>query len=251
MRDSTIFYRSFYEAIKELPLDNQALIYDAIFSYALDFTEKDLTGICKTVFTLIKPQLDANNKRYKNGKEPKTKQTESKTEAKPKQTKSKTEANKNKNVNKNNNLNENKKENENNNENDITGKPDPNLTFQLKEVFCDFYSEKFKTEYIWSAKDWAKTKLISENLLLKIKEKNPNILPEQETEQIVAGFKHLLKGITDPWILSNLSTSIVDSKFNEIINQIINKPKNAKSEKGNNDEFLKAIYDEYNASQSK
>lgn len=250
MRDSTIFYRSFYEAIKELPSEDQALVYDAIFSYALDFKEKDLKGICKTVFTLIKPQLDANNKRFMNGKEPKTKQTESKTEAKQKQKPSKRKANNNVNNNVNKNVNENNKENENNNEKEFTGKPDPNLNFQLKEVFCTFYSEKFKTEYIWFAKDWAKTKLISENLLLKIKEKTPNILPEQETEQIVSGFKHLLKGITDPWILSNLSMSIVDSKFNEIINQIINKPNNGK-QKGNNDEFIKAIYDEYNASKSK
>ena len=125
MRDTTIFYRSFYEAIKELPLENQALIYDAIFSYALDFTEKDLTGICKTVFTLIKPQIDANNKRFENGTKPKTKQKESKTEAKDKQDLSKTEANNNKNNNKkvNNNKNNNLNVNENNKEDGVLQTP--------------------------------------------------------------------------------------------------------------------------------
>jgi len=140
MRDTTIFYRSFYEAIKELPLENQALIYDAIFSYALDFTEKDLTGICKTVFTLIKPQIDANNKRFENGTKPKTKQKISKIEAKDKQDLSKTEAN--------NNNNNNKKVNNNNNtnENDIVSRKlkfsqtlEPFLPKYGKDMLNDFY----------------------------------------------------------------------------------------------------------------
>ena len=133
MRDTTIFYRSFYEAIKELPLENQALIYDAIFSYALDFTEKDLTGICKTVFTLIKPQIDANNKRFENGTKPKTKQKESKIEAKDKQDLSKNEANNNKNNNKkvNNNKNNNLNVNENN-------KEDGGLQTPLEKKFEEF-----------------------------------------------------------------------------------------------------------------
>ena len=99
-----IFYRSFFEAIKELPLDVQGSIYNAIFSYGLDFTEVELTGISKTIWTLIKPQIDANIKRFENGKKPKTKQKESKTEAKDKQEISKTEANNNVNVNENENI---------------------------------------------------------------------------------------------------------------------------------------------------
>ena len=71
MRDSAIFYRSFYEAIKELDPVLQAQVYSAVFEYALNFNEVELTGIAKTVFTLIKPQLDANNKRYNNGTKPK------------------------------------------------------------------------------------------------------------------------------------------------------------------------------------
>ena len=105
MRDSTIFYRSFYEAIKELPKNNQAEVYTAIFEYALNFNEVELTGLSKTIFTLIKPQLDANNKRYLNGKEPKQKRIICETEAKPKRDESETEANKNVNVNDNENKN--------------------------------------------------------------------------------------------------------------------------------------------------
>lgn len=107
MRDSTIIYRSFYEAIKDLPADNQAEVWAAIFEYALNFKQLELNGISATVFKLIKPQLDANIKRYNNGKKPKSNQNVSKTEAKLKQKVSEVEANKNVNENANENLNAN------------------------------------------------------------------------------------------------------------------------------------------------
>ena len=99
-RDSFIFYRSFYDAINELPKENQADTYSAIARYALDQEETELTGISKAIFSLVKPQLDANYKKYENGK-----QKKSKTEAKDKQKESKTETNVN--VNENVNVNDN------------------------------------------------------------------------------------------------------------------------------------------------
>ena len=98
MRDTMIFYRSFYEAIKELPLETQGELYNALFSYGLDFIDPELKGISKTVWILIKPQIDANIRKYHNGKIEKTKQKVSKTEAKDKQNVIKTEANVNDNV---------------------------------------------------------------------------------------------------------------------------------------------------------
>lgn len=68
MYDSMVFYRSFYEAIKDLETDTRAEIYDAIFAYGLDGIENDLSPIAKAIFTLVKPQIDANNKRKENGK---------------------------------------------------------------------------------------------------------------------------------------------------------------------------------------
>lgn len=98
-RDSFIFYRSFYESILELPEDNQKDLLLAIANYSLNFKEPSLKGLSKAVWILIKPQLDANNKRYENGK----KGGRPKTKDKPKdnQTKTKSEPNKNVNVNKN------------------------------------------------------------------------------------------------------------------------------------------------------
>lgn len=100
MRDTFIFYRSFFEAIKELPAVNQAELFSAICSYSLDQKAPELTGVSKTVWILVKPILDANNKRFENGSKPKHKQKASKDEAKPKQGGSKPEANKDKDVNK-------------------------------------------------------------------------------------------------------------------------------------------------------
>lgn len=106
-RDSFIFYRSFYEAISELPKENQADSYNAIMRYALDQEEIELTGISKAIFSLVKPQLDANYKKYENGK-----QKKNKTEAKQKQTKSKKVTNVNENVNVNDNVNVNVNDND-------------------------------------------------------------------------------------------------------------------------------------------
>jgi hypothetical protein len=107
-RDSMIFYRSFYESVTGLSPVIKAELYDAIFEYGLNFQEIEFTNdISKALFTLIKPQLDANIKKFENGKKPKTKQSESKTEAKDKQKESKVEANVNVNVNDNVNKNEN------------------------------------------------------------------------------------------------------------------------------------------------
>lgn len=109
MRDSSIFYRSFYDAIKTLPAVNQIEVYNAIFEYSFNFVEVELQGLSNTIFMLIKPQLMANNKRFENGKKAKQKQNISKTEAKQKQSRSKIKANNNNNVNVN--VNENVNEN--------------------------------------------------------------------------------------------------------------------------------------------
>ncbi len=68
MRDSTIIYRSFYEAIRELPKPEQAEAWEAVYEYVFNDNTVEMKGTVKMVFMLIKPQLDANNKRYANGK---------------------------------------------------------------------------------------------------------------------------------------------------------------------------------------
>lgn len=68
MKDSFVFYRSFYEAINDLPIENQVNLYKAICELSLNDNNLELQGIENTIFKLIKPQIQANNDRYENGK---------------------------------------------------------------------------------------------------------------------------------------------------------------------------------------
>ena len=101
-RESFIVYRSFYEATKNLPVEDFAAIYKAINEYGLNHTELDLSPQNKALFGLIRPQLEANFKRYQNG---------SKAKANRKQKESKAVPNKNVNENVNVNVNDNVNEN--------------------------------------------------------------------------------------------------------------------------------------------
>ncbi|WP_407533767.1 DUF6291 domain-containing protein [Elizabethkingia miricola] len=86
-RDSFIFYRSFYEAIKELPRDIQGEVLTTIMEYGLEgVTTDNLKPVARAIFTLIKPILDANNQRFVNGSKGgrKPSNTQEETENKPK-----------------------------------------------------------------------------------------------------------------------------------------------------------------------
>lgn len=104
-RDTSIFYKNHYETILKLPAEKQLLVFKAVFDYAFygkitEFNNEDFA--CGIIFDLIKPQIDANNKKYLDGKlggRPKNNQTETKlkpkqnqkiTKLKPKQNQNKT-----------------------------------------------------------------------------------------------------------------------------------------------------------------
>lgn len=113
MRESFVFYRSFYDAIKDLPRDVQGEIYTAIMEYSLYGKEtENLKPIARSVFTLMKPQIDVNNKRFENGKKggrPKSENkpdgNQNKTNEKPKNNQNETKDEPNVNVNDNVNVN--------------------------------------------------------------------------------------------------------------------------------------------------
>ena len=112
MRDSFIFYRSFFESFDGLSKKDKLLLFDAICNYALNDIEPELNGVPLSMFKLLKPQLDANTRRYENGCKggrPK------KTEEKPKENQNETKPKRNDNVNVNVNDNENHNDNDNDN----------------------------------------------------------------------------------------------------------------------------------------
>ena len=66
-RESFVFYRSFRDAFRALDKDVRLRMYEAIIDYGLDLVEPHFEGIEKVLWTLIRPQLEANNKRFENG----------------------------------------------------------------------------------------------------------------------------------------------------------------------------------------
>lgn len=108
-RDTFIFYRSFKESMSDLSDADKLIMHEAITDYSLDMKEPELTGFPKALFSLIRPFLDANTQRWKNGCKggaPKGNKnnrfSKSTTEVQPEVNQSTTEvqANKDKNVNK-------------------------------------------------------------------------------------------------------------------------------------------------------
>jgi len=67
MRDSFIFYRSFLKSIQHLDTSEQLELFLAIVEYGLDQREPDMSRYVRAVWESIKPQLDANQRKYENG----------------------------------------------------------------------------------------------------------------------------------------------------------------------------------------
>lgn len=65
-KESFVFYRSFYEAIKNLDEKDQLGLYNAICEYSLEGKlTSELEGVIRAMFTLIKPNIDSTNAKYK------------------------------------------------------------------------------------------------------------------------------------------------------------------------------------------
>ena len=160
-RESFVFYRSFFEAVECLDKDAQADCFTAIAKYALYGEEPEIEGAARGIFISIKPQIDANNRRYENGckgGKPKANQTVTKTEPKANQTITKIKPNENDNENENENDNDNEKIKEKINKKKSGDKPHRVFippTFEEVYAYCkernnqvdpqnfiDFYSSK-------------------------------------------------------------------------------------------------------------
>ena len=202
-RDSFIFYRSFYDAIKEIPETEQLQVYRAISIYALEQEEIELTGTSKAIFSLVKPQLDANYKKYENGK-----QNGSKDKANNKQSESKMETNENDNVNENVNVNDN--ENKNVSESCVDG---------LQDVI-DFYNNNIGclTPFGLSILEDYTRELNSELVIYAMQ---ISVEANKRTIQYI-------KAILNNWIKAGIKTLVEAQKEN-------NKSTNAEEEFLNND----------------
>ena len=68
-RDQFTFYRSYYEALNDLPEKERAKVLFALLAYALDEEEpNELSGVCSACFKLIRPTLDSGRIKAANRK---------------------------------------------------------------------------------------------------------------------------------------------------------------------------------------
>ena len=68
IREAMLFYQSFDKAIDKLEDVDRLSLYRAITKYGLYGEEPELDGAAGAMFELVRPQIDANNRRYQNGK---------------------------------------------------------------------------------------------------------------------------------------------------------------------------------------
>ena len=81
-------------------------VYDALTQYALNGIETELKGSALGIFKLIKPQIDANNRRFENGQKGGRPKNLNETKQKPKSNQKETKVKPNVNVNVNDNVND-------------------------------------------------------------------------------------------------------------------------------------------------
>lgn len=67
-RESMIFYASWWESIKELPVVVRNEVLNTVVEYGIEGVMTSEQGqMTKAIMALIKPQIDANNQKYENG----------------------------------------------------------------------------------------------------------------------------------------------------------------------------------------
>ena len=92
----------------------------------------------------------------------------------------------------------------------------PTLTALLKPIFESFFKSRTNMDFVWCAKEMKSLKDFGEKLRASIKAKdNPH-----DDEHIASALPIFLSKIDDPWVLSHLSPSILNSKYNELISHI-------------------------------
>ena len=62
-----LFYRSFYEAIREFEDNDRLALYDSIVKYAFENQETEFTGMKKAIFSMATPLISASIKNYQRG----------------------------------------------------------------------------------------------------------------------------------------------------------------------------------------
>lgn len=103
----------------------------------------------------------------------------------------------------------------------------------LKSCFLDKYKDLTGESYYWTAKDGSATSQLIQKIKFTFKSKDT----EADDEKIYDAFSILLDNLPE-WYKNNFSMAIINSKYNEIINEIKNSKKNVSKI---SDEYKKKI----------
>lgn len=96
-RKQFTWYRSYYDALKEIPAEEFRDIVLAVCAYALDGEEPELSGVARAIFTLIRPTLEVGRSKAENrSRAEQTSLSAEQTGNRPEQTKNKPEQTQNK-----------------------------------------------------------------------------------------------------------------------------------------------------------
>ena len=95
-------------------------------------------------------------------------------------------------------------------------RPNP-LNSEARKLFEERYQALFSSNYYWSAKDAGNMSSLLKKLKFQREKKNLPI----DDQGVLNALKYLLDLITDGWILENFSVTNINSKFNEIVSQIM------------------------------
>ena len=91
-RKQFTWYRSYYDALKEIPAEEFRAIVLAVCAYALDGEESELSGVARAIFTLIRPTLEVGRSKAENrSRAEQTPLSAEQTGNRPEQTKNKPE----------------------------------------------------------------------------------------------------------------------------------------------------------------
>lgn len=95
-------------------------------------------------------------------------------------------------------------------------RPNP-LNSEARKLFEERYQALFSSNYYWSAKDAGNMSSLLKKLKFQREKKNLPI----DDQGVLNALKYFLDSITDGWILENFSVTNINSKFNEIVSQIM------------------------------
>ncbi len=213
-KESFLIYKSFYEPIKDLPNEQLGELFRAIYLYQITGEEPQPTSIIFMPFQFFKNQFRLDGIKYEkvvnrnksngsNGGRPKTQNN-------PKNPVGFTEPK--------------KPDNDNEKDNDNVNVKDKELLNNTYQLCVDFWLKDFHTDFTFNATSGKKMKSIIKQFQVLLK----NNGKEVSVNTLFESFKIMCQKLPE-WY-RNKDLSVIDSKFNEIIQEIKNGTTNTKQE---------------------